>query len=190
MSNFVVLLGAAMAVVLVVAVHNSPYESTRTDVTPEQFQEHLLKLMVRDLVQAAGVSERASTAIKAVKIFPRHKLADARRGTVRRGWFDRGAGILYVAVHRRDGAPLPAPVVAGVVVHEVAHACVDSGAHDEEWRRTYVRLLEVATRVLRWDVTLECSSCSMYGVCEAAQCPLCAWKKCGVKSSQRVKSSE
>lgn len=136
--------------------------------------------MAQDLVAAAGVE--CQCPIAAVRPFPPSLMVDRVRRTVKRGRLDRGTGTMYIAMQRHDGTPLPPAVVNGILVHEVAHACMGTGAHSDEWRRMFVRLLDVATRVLRWPVMLECSSCPMYKLCDkSAACPLCAWKECPKK---------
>ena len=119
----------------------------------------------------------ARRAITAVRAFPPEELVDPNRKTVRRGKFSRGDGVLYLATQRPDGTPLPPEVVAGVLVHEVAHAAT-AGSHSAEWRDMYLALLRVATEDLGWKVALECSSCKFYGVCHEYQCPRCAWVQC------------
>lgn len=133
--------------------------------------EPSLNQMARDLLEAAGME----CTIAGVRALPRDRLLAPHRRTVRRGWFDRSTRVLYVALEGRHGEPLPRGVVAGVLVHELAHACLGSGAHTGEWRAMYVRLLRVATESLGWHVRLEAGSCRLYGVCGAWQCPRCAF---------------
>lgn len=136
--------------------------------------EPTLDLMAQSLLQAAGMDP---CTIAGVRPLPRDRLLAPHRRTVRRGWFDRQARVLYVALEGRHGEPLPRGVVAGVLVHEIAHACLGSGAHSEEWRDTYILLLRVATEVLGWHVRLEAGSCRLYGVCGAWQCPRCSFTR-------------
>lgn len=105
------------------------------------------------------------------------------RKTVRRGKFDRARGVLYIGTRRPNGTPLPPGVVRSIVVHEVAHAALTQGAHDDAWRDVYLRLLDVATADLGWAVSLECSSCRLYGLCSRSQCPACSWVPCKLRSS-------
>lgn len=126
----------------------------------------------------AALMTKARLAIRDVRPLPIHLTLNPKRRTHKRGWFDRKQGILYIATHAPNGKPLPDAVISGVLVHEVAHACLDSGAHSAEWKNVYVDLLNIATHQLGWAITLECSSCPMYGLCHASECPLCAWKRC------------
>lgn len=105
-------------------------------------------------------------------------LINYQRNTVRRGKFDRHNGHLRIAREGHKGKPLPLSVVHGILVHEVAHACLEDGKHSPEWSRLYAQLLRVATEDLGWDVQLECSTCKFYGVCSAQDCPLCSQKAC------------
>jgi len=121
---------------------------------------------------------KARASIRAVEVDAPEDMINYTRKTVRRGKFDRPRGVLYIGMVSPKGIPLPLEVVKGILVHEVAHAALDEGKHSLEWQDVYVRLLKVATADLKWNITLECSSCKFYGVCDSMQCPLCAWKAC------------
>jgi hypothetical protein len=111
------------------------------------------------------------------------ELVNHHRRTVRRGRFSRSDGVVYIATVHADGTtPLPSDVVAGYLVHEVAHA-VAGPHHSMQWREAFLALLHIATSRLGWRVTLECGACPSYGVCEAYQCPACEWGAC--KSGRR-----
>lgn len=148
--------------------------------------EHL-RALADDLVRASATEfPNLSQGVRRVEEFPEKDMVDVVRRTARRGMYDRASGTVYVATVSQTGAPLPASVVAGIVAHELAHAAT-VGSHGDEWRAAYLKLVDIATRVLGWKVMLECSSCGMYKVCTPEQCPLCDWKSCAAKPS--VKSS-
>lgn len=145
-------------------------------------REAELSKMVRELLDAARArypedARFRTPTIRDVRPFPPEDLVDHARGTVRRGKFVHSTGIMYVATHRANGRPLDPSIIAGVVVHEVAHAIAGRG-HTDMWRSVYESLLRVATEDLNWSVTLECSSCGFYKVCSKAQCPRCVWQAC------------
>lgn len=137
---------------------------------------------VADLLAAAAARwpwdarlHRARQAIRGVERFDDKDMVNWERMTVRRGKFFRDSGILRLSTTRHDGRELDPAIVRGVLVHEVAHAALDDGKHSPAWRDMYVRLLQVATQDLGWDVSLERGSCPYYGVCERHECPRCRW---------------
>lgn len=142
-----------------------------------------LRALADDLVRASATEfPNLSRAVRRVEEFPANDMVDVVRRTARRGKYDRASGTVYIATVSQTGAALPASVVAGIVAHELAHAA-SVGSHGDEWRAAYLKLVDIATRVLGWRVMLECSSCGMYKVCTPAQCPLCDWKSCSAKKS-------
>lgn len=122
-----------------------------------------------------GLSER----VREVKPYPRETMLRHRPGLpprVRKGWYDRANGIVYVATTTPQGTPLPDSLIAGILTHEMAHAAVANGHHDTEWRVVYEEFLKIATVGLGWDVAMARSSCSLYGLCDRDQCVKCTWK--------------
>lgn len=154
--------------------------------TPNPLQEwcdHLLDAALRKHPHDPRF-QKARAAINAVMIDSPDDMVNYDRKTVRRGRFDRQQGMLYIGVVRHTGKPLPDDLIKGILVHEAAHAALDTGKHSSEWQDVYLALLRVATQDLGWKILLECSSCKFYGVCSPTQCPLCAWKACkGLKDS-------
>lgn len=144
----------------------------------ELFTPPDLRTLVRDL-QGASQDPRVRNA-RVTDVVPDslQDMVNHARKTVRRGKYDRSSGVMNIGLQKRDGSPLPDAVVRGIVVHELAHAALDDGRHSAEWRDLYISLLRVATEQLGWDVALECSACSFYGVCHASQCPRCAVMPC------------
>lgn len=125
----------------------------------------------------------AREAIKRVEEFDDADMVNYERRTVRRGKFDRQSGTLHICTRRPNGQPLPANIVKGVLVHEVAHATLADGRHSPEWRDMFIKLLNVATRDLGWDVALECSACAYYGLC-GAECPKCTRIPCKINGQE------
>lgn len=150
----------------------------------EPFRTYDLKGWADELLRAAAAQDptdayvaTARSAITAVVEFDDKDMINYERRTVRRGKFDRTNGVMHVSTRRPDGTTLPAAVVRGVLVHEVAHAALPTGQHTAEWRELFVRLLRVATEDLGWEVALECSACAYYGLC-ADECPKCTRIQC------------
>lgn len=145
-----------------------------------------LQGMARELIQAVSKTHPDILyAVVAVKELPVDQMRGASGLTVRRGKYDRQAKVVYVSTLALNGNPLPRPVVAGTLVHELAHA-VSTATHSDEWRSTFEHFLRVATTHLKWDITLECSACPLYNMCRQEQCPACHWKRC----TATVKSTE
>ena len=81
--------------------------------------------------------------------------------------FNKKSGCLHLALHESR----PRAQLLGIMLHELAH-CVGVG-HDEDFRKTWIQFLNVATRELGWDVALHCqNACTSYNVC-GANCSLC-----------------
>jgi hypothetical protein len=83
--------------------------------------------------------------------------------------FNKSTGCLYARLDETRSVEQ----WLGIVLHELAHASGTS--HDEEFRRAWKFLLNVATRELGWNVVLHCrTACSSYLLCAPQDCELCA----------------
>lgn len=182
---------AAAIVALAILLHASHAPGTLSAFTPALPLRAMADELLRAALQRYPADPQVQVAmrtIRAVEPDSPEDMVNHARKTVRRGKFDRATGVLKIATARHTGQPLPDGVVRGILVHEVAHAALPSGAHSPEWREVYLRLLRVATEDLGWHVSLECSACTFYGVCAAAQCPRCERIPC--KASKASKSRQ
>ena len=146
---------------------------------------NMLQLWCDDLLRAAldkhphdSRLQKARDSILFVSIDSPEDMINYDRMTIRRGRFDRSRGVLYIGMVNHKGKALPTDIVKGILVHEVAHAALNTGKHSSEWQEIFAMLLRVATQELGWNITLECSSCRFYGLCDTMHCPKCAWKEC------------
>lgn len=100
-------------------------------------------------------------------------------GTWHSGKYKHSTGELFVALRDLSGAPRPASSIRKTIVHELAHATrsKNSGeaSHSQQWKQTWLWLLNVATAELGWEVDVRCAECSYYGLCDTHQCPRCRW---------------
>lgn len=95
------------------------------------------------------------------------------------GKFKHSTGELSVALTDYLGVPRTVSAVRKTIVHELAHASrvkePGETSHSQQWKQTWLWLLNVATTQLKWDVDVRCSECSFYGLCDTHQCPKCQW---------------
>ncbi len=100
-------------------------------------------------------------------------------GSWHSGKFKHSTGELFVALHDHQGVPRTASSIRKTIVHEVAHATrykePGESSHSQQWKQTWLWLLNVATAELGWQVDVRCAECSYYGLCETHQCPKCHW---------------
>lgn len=179
--NLCIIGGALVVLFLILRPRPTPPPPCVQSDTSDQGEEgpDLLQ-MARDLTEAARArfpSDEFAGSINDVQPLPEGEIVDHVRETVRRGKYARSSGTIYVALKRRNLEPLSPDVVAGILVHEVAHA-LTSGSHTPEWREMYIKLLRTATEDLGWTVRLECGACKSYQICQPHQCPRCDWDEC------------
>lgn len=156
--------------------------------------DHSLPGMVDALLRAAldrypddPALLQARRTIRDVQDFGDEPAVDRERMLVRLGRFDRDAGVLRINTRTVKDQLLPPDKLRATVVHEVAHATQPDGEHSPQWRDMYVRLLEVATEGLGWQVTLNCEACRFYDVCGPTDCPKCARQPCYSLTSSKFK---
>ena len=132
-------------------------------------------------------TQRLLAKLKGVELLPEEEVRPrvSRGGgggsaaTWRNGKFNHAQGVLYVAARDHRDAPRTRASLLKTVVHELAHATRlrynAEGSHSQDWKQTWLWMLELATRHLGWDVEVRCAQCTFYGLCEKSQCPKCTW---------------
>jgi hypothetical protein len=128
-------------------------------------------------------TQRLVTKLKGVELLPEEEVRPRRgsdgESSWRNGKFSHTSGVLYVAGRDHRDAPRTRASLLKTVVHELAHATRlrynAEGSHSQEWKQTWLWMLELATQQLGWDVEVRCAQCTFYGLCERSQCPRCTW---------------
>ena len=137
--------------------------------------------MMHHLREHHGDDPRAQAMFKKVadvQLLPEAEINQAS-GSWRNGKFKHSTGVLYVAGRDNNDELRTHSSLLKTVVHELAHATrfkePGESSHSQQWKQTWLWLLEVATQALGWDVEVRCSQCTYYGLCEPHQCPKCKW---------------
>lgn len=160
-----------------------PFPSLTGAVTARQNKQDLawIKDKIKELVDylmAKYPNDRRSQTlkvnIKQVKLVPEYAM---RQGIL--GGFTYETGILEMAMYD-DGKKRDEGSLLTSLLHELAHCC-DSFVkiaedHGPQWRVHLEWLLQVATKELKWNVTMLCGDCPGYLLCKLSQCPLCKWE--------------
>lgn len=153
----------------------------------ENLDEAWLRRQVRDLVEHVRRSHpddprtaAISSKVRSVRALdPSETRSTPAPDTWHSGKFKHSTGELFVALADNRGAPRTASSVRKTIVHELAHATrhkePGETSHSQEWKQTWLWLLNVATAELGWGVDVRCAECSYYGLCETHQCPKCQW---------------
>lgn len=133
---------------------------------------------VRDHHGADARTSALVRKLKDVRLMSRAE-AGAVSGAWRSGKFTHSTGVLYVTPVEQDGSPRTEQSLLKTIIHELAHATrfKTSGedSHSQEWKQTWLWLLQVATQDLGWRVEVKCAQCTYYGLCHEEQCPKCVW---------------
>lgn len=116
--------------------------------------------------------------LKDVRLMSRQE-AGAVPGSWRSGKFKHSTGVLYVTPVEQDGSARTEQSLLKTIIHELAHATrfktAGEDSHSQEWKQTWLWLLQLATQDLGWRVEVKCAQCTYYGLCDEAQCPKCVW---------------
>lgn len=122
------------------------------------------------------------TKLRDVQLLPESDLQPRTVGgsaSWRSGKFRHSDGVLYVAARDFRGQTRTEASLLKTVVHELAHATrakyLGEGSHSQQWKQTWLWMLELATQRLGWNVEVKCAQCTYYGLCERSQCPKCTW---------------
>lgn len=139
----------------------------------QQFKDHLAAVHPDD-----PRTRDLHAKLRVVSLLPSAESAPSN-GTWKNGKFKHSTGTLFVAPRDTSGAIRSESSLHKTIVHEMAHATrykePGEESHSQAWKQTWLWFLEIATQELGWTVDIKCAECSLYGLCEPAQCPKCTW---------------
>jgi hypothetical protein len=135
----------------------------------KELQDHLMKTYPND-----RRSQTIKVNFKEITLVPEYAM---RQGIL--GGFTYETGILEMALYD-DGKKRDEGSLLTSLLHEMGHCC-DSFVkiaqdHGPQWRAHTEWLMQVATKELKWNVTMLCGDCPGYLLCKMSQCPLCKWE--------------
>jgi hypothetical protein len=138
--------------------------------TVEEFKHHLESKYREDERTKALLSK-----LRGVRLLPQKRTGN----TYNSGLFSHPTGLLMISARDGQGKLRTRGSLNKSIVHELAHATrfkyPGEKSHSTTWKSAWIFFLNIATKDLKMEVDVPCSSVTFYGL-QKSDCPGCDWE--------------